>query len=296
MAGERSRNGRLWQQYAAATEPGGDAVRKALGSPQRRPGRRVWTGALVAAAFLLALARVPSTPSPEAPVPSAAPSTPLAEGETLVVEGVVARVQGSGVVAAEGQAVSIEWAVGTLDLDVAPGQGLNVAVATPEARLRVVGTGFQVRRTALGTEVMVRKGVVEVTCEGGLAVAVLAGGSQLCLPTTPAAFLGRARALEAAGAPALEVRAAAERGLAGSVSPGIRGELEVVRIRSFLAEGRDADGLAAAGAYLRAGYPDRRDEVLRVALSLAVASGECGPAREWHAELGDEGDLLGCGP
>jgi hypothetical protein len=301
----------LFARYRAATLPSEEDVRRACEprheTPVARPWPRTVVGVALAAAVLLALRGVPVPEAPtlagEDPPAEAAvaeqeppPGIPLAEGESRPIEGVLLHATGSGDVTTGDHRVALRWVVGTLDIEVEPGRGLDVSVQTPEARIRVIGTGFQVRRTALGTEVTVRHGVVEVACAGADPGGVAAGGSRLCLPTTPASFLGRARALEAAGAPAPEVRAAAERGLAGSVSPSVRGELEVVRIRSFLAEGRQAEALAAAGAYLRAGYPDRRQEVLRVAVSLAAAAQDCEDARAWNAELADGTPLAGCAP
>jgi hypothetical protein len=128
----------------------------------------------------------------------------------------------------------LEWEQGTLKVEVEPERGIDLAVHTREAEVRVVGTRFSVTRDALGTGVVVTHGHVAVLCADGEKALLGAGEARVCPPTHAAGLLGRANAL-----------AAAEASLAGS--PARPSELRHLAVRNAIA----MTGCPAALPHLR---------------------------------------------
>ena len=88
----------------------------------------------------------------------------------------------------------IVWHSGK-SIDVDPQAGLAVTVETTDGTSRVLGTVFRVDRSALGTTVDVSRGQVEVNCKDQSSHRLVSGNRALCMPTSAAGMLGRARAL-----------------------------------------------------------------------------------------------------
>ncbi len=169
----------------------------------------------------------------------------------------------------------IEWRSGTLQVEVDPNQGVALTVQTREARVRVIGTGFSVGRTALGTAVRVSHGRVGVDCEDGTSVLLGAGEHQLCLPTSAAGLLGRARALAEQGAAPEDVLAAAERGLAAGPDAAVRGELEVAQMEAYAADQRWTEAYDLAGRSLASGGGARAEELRHLRAWYGVQAHGC---------------------
>mgnify|MGYP003327532486 FL=1 len=118
--------------------------------------------AAIAAAALLALQHV-MIPPPAAPAPVAvALDAPSGWAVHTAVPDVGLSFEGVGTIGGTEDAPRIAWESGTLNVEVTPEKGVRLAVATAEAEVRVVGTGFTVQRDRLGTRVQVRHGRVEV--------------------------------------------------------------------------------------------------------------------------------------
>lgn len=174
------------------------AVSTSEGQAARRPWAIALAGAAVAGAVVWALQ--PAAPSPV----SLALSAPVSEAPSMPVQvspEVAATVGGLGQVTGDTRNVHVAWEKGTLSLEVEPDRGINLAVETDEATVRVVGTGFDVARDAFGTRVSVRHGRVAVVCSRGAERMLGAGEHATCLPRTAAGMLGRARALQDVHAP-----------------------------------------------------------------------------------------------
>ena len=166
---------------------------------------------------------------------------------------------GTGQVSGTRRTSYIRWDFGTLAIQVRPEAGVTLEVETPEARVVVVGTAFQVTRDTLGTEVTVESGTVVLTClDRGLVHSLSAPGRGSCLPDRPSGLLGRARALRRGDVEG--ALAAVEEGLSRSSSPDpIRGELLALKAEICLATGRNLDATEAARTYLDEGYTIRAD-------------------------------------
>lgn len=197
--------------------------------------------------------------------------------------------QGEGALGGTAVHPTIQWRAGTLQVEVDPNQGVQLAVQTREALVRVVGTGFSVERSALGTSVRVSHGRVSVDCLDGTTVMLGTGEHQLCLPTTAAGLLGRARALAEQGAAPEDVRAAVERGLAASPDAAVRGELEVTGMEAYAAEQRWSDAYALAGRSLAVGGSARADEVRHLHAWYGLQALGCGAVVEELRALNSAG-------
>lgn len=185
------------------------------------------------------------------------------------------RFAGAGAVGGTTEAPHIAWERGTLNVEVTPGEGVRLSVTTREAEVRVVGTGFSVVRDPLGTRVAVTHGTVAVSCVDGSEATLDQDESMMCVPTSAAALLGRARALATAGAPPEEVVATLDRAL--PVADGVLAdEVKVQRILALAAAGRSEAARSAADAYLDTDATLRRRDVGRVRVDLAIAAGGCG--------------------
>lgn len=269
-------------------------VRHAVRTSLATPGRRWWLWAggglatLAAAGFAWVALQSPP-PVPPAPLARTLESADGWTSEALMNE-VSLSFSGNGAVSGTTESPRIDWERGTVNVEVQPNRGIHLTVETREAEVRVVGTGFSVSRDALGTRVEVLHGKVAVTCTTGESVTLEGGAGHTCLPSSPAALLGRARAQDAAGADPAEVLATLERGLA-LASPGpVQDELRVRRIEALVAAGRVDHALTAAREYLDAGAALRRTEVRRIAANLGYRAGGCAAARADLVALGGAPD------
>lgn len=246
-------------------------------TPLRRPG---W--APIAAGFALAAAGLFYL---QGGAPPATPLTPAPLHSGALTEEVAVQVDGEGRAGGTRRAPRLDWASGRLGVEVTPERGVALAVHTEEATVEVIGTGFEVRRDALGTAVEVRHGRVRVTCLAGGATELGAGGRTTCLPRSAAGRLGRARALQARGEPwAEEVgEALALPDATGAVAH----ELRAMRLDALVAA-RDPGAFAFAEALAAEGGP-RSLDAHRVAARL---SADCAQARPHLAALA-AADALG---
>lgn len=255
------------------------AVRTSLAAPRIAWWRvGLGVGALAAAAAVAVAVLQPAPSAPPAPLTLTLQSVDGWRSESIDSD-VSLSFSGNGEVAGTTRAPRIDWDRGTLNVEVVPNKGVDLSVATREAQVRVVGTGFTVTRDALGTHVAVLHGKVAITCTTGESGLYEAGASLTCLPTSPAALLGRARALDGRGAPPEEVLATLDRGLSLAGSGPVAEELQVRRIEALADAEQPGEALAAARAYLDSGAELRRVEVLRMAATLSWSAGGCARAR-----------------
>jgi ferric-dicitrate binding protein FerR (iron transport regulator) len=239
----------------------------------------------LAALALLAFRTFPSAPPPAL---AAGLDAPVAWEALQPTPEVHLDFQGAGTLGGTARAPRVAWERGTLRVEVEPDRGIDLAVQTREAEVRVVGTGFDVGRDALGTVVTVRHGHVAVMCTDGDDALLGAGESRTCPPTGASGLLGRAQALTDGGAPAEDVLAAADAGLAAGATGAVRSELGRVRIEALTRLGRPADALAAAEAAL-AEAPVRATEIRRLAAHNALLVGGCDTALPHLAALAADG-------
>jgi len=183
--------------------------------------------------------------------------------------------QGEGALGGNEGAPHIEWRAGTLKVEVEPNRGVKLDVQTREALVRVVGTGFSVDRSALGTTVAVSHGRVSVACEGGGDSMLGAGEHTVCMPTTPAGLLGRARALTEQGAPGSDVLATVDRGLSAAKPGAVHEELAVARAEALAGEERWSEAYAEASQLLAEGAGARRDDLLHLRARYGFAAEGC---------------------
>lgn len=244
-----------------------------LGHGARDPSRRRPVLLVVLLAAALALWAVQTPPVPLA----GALSAPEWRRESPT-EQVDLAFLGEGTLGGTSVAPRIDWRAGTLRVEVEPDRGVKLSVQTREAIVRVIGTGFSVDRGALGTTVAVTHGRVSVDCTGGPSVFLGAGETRVCLPTTPAALLGRARALSATAAPPEDVLATVEAGLAAGPDDPVREELEVAWIDSLGALGRWDEAYDVANLALAHGATARHEDLLHLRARSAAASRGCSAA------------------
>lgn len=248
--------------YAAAR------VRARLRAPRRR---NAWIyaggGALLAAAAALLVVLATRAHPLTAQLASEAEWSALAPSREVALE-----YRGTGALSGTTQAPRLQWDQGTLSVEVEPDAGIDLRVQTREADVRVVGTGFDVTRDAMGTTVSVRHGAVAVLCASGENTLLSPGESRTCAPTEAGPLLGRAMALaptDPAGA-----LASADAALAASPSPAIATELVRVRVESLLRLGRAPEALSAVEAALAEPGPRRR-ELLHLAVKAGLQAGGC---------------------
>lgn len=238
-------------------------------------------GAAMAAFFALRAAE----PTPVSLAMSAgAESTALT---TTLGEHVAVEYSGVGQASGTSQAPRIDWESGVATFSVTPGEGIDLLVRTPEADVRVLGTIFDVERSALGTEVRVKRGKVSVTCQDGTAkVLTPTDAPHTCMPTTAAGHLGRARALQAASASSDLTLQATAAGLAASdLTPATRAELHAVRLEVFTSLASWPQALEEARSYLKTKQEARRPWALQRAAQLSALVEDCGAAQVYLAEL-----------
>lgn len=89
--------------------------------------------------------------------------------------------QGSGELRGVPEALSVDWQQGLFRAEVTPQRGIELVVATPEARVDVHGTAFEVVRDPLGTTVRVERGAVGLACSDGVARELKAGEGATCV-------------------------------------------------------------------------------------------------------------------
>jgi ferric-dicitrate binding protein FerR (iron transport regulator) len=207
---------------------------------------------------------------------------------------VALELDGLGTVGGTQQAPEIRWESGTLRVAVTPDRDVRLAVVTPEATVRVVGTEFSVDRADFATAVRVSHGTVEVTCTGGEPARVSAPGMRRCLPSDPATLLRRVTALRRNHAGADERLEAIDAGLATPATHReLTAELLAHRADLLASIGRDGDAMDAASAYLRIGGPR---QVEMIELLVALGEGRCDvleqvvaadPAGPWQERLAE---------
>lgn len=164
------------------------------------------------------------------------------------VEGLDLRFEGHGMLTGSPSQPRIVWQAGTLHVDVDPAAGRAVSVTTGEASVAVVGTAFEVRRSALGTRVTVEHGTVSVRCKRGAAGELSDGATSFCLPASAAGMLARARVLQDQSNPPADVLKAADDGLGRDPAAAVREELRIVRIEALRDAGRVDEALTEARA------------------------------------------------
>jgi hypothetical protein len=141
--------------------------------------------------------------------------------------------------------------------------------------------------------VTVTEGLVEVQCASEAPGVFGPGEADECLPTTPAARMGRARALDRRGDPPGVVLAALEAALVGASGP-IVDEIHLLQASTLHRAHRDAEALAVAEAALAAGGGARRPELLRLAATAAMAQGGCERALPFTEMLREAGERSPC--
>lgn len=183
------------------TEPSRATVaRLRQAAPRRRWGGALRWGLAVAVAAIAWLAMRAGTPP--VPEPAVAPLAPMELGRDAspVALGPHVSVTADGRGSAEGNTdhLRVRWMAGAATFEVAPGRGVELEVSTPEARIWVTGTRFEVRRDALGTHVAVTEGAIAVACGSDPRRALGPGQATDCRPVDAAGWLRRVTALHEA--------------------------------------------------------------------------------------------------
>lgn len=284
-------------QFRRDTEPTPQSLSRVeariFSAPQPRSfGIPILAACSLGLAGLLFWARGPAPVAPQveqvAPVALQASvpleATPMAgeEGRSTILDGKVSLVwSGRGSLGGTRLSPTVDWDRGTVEVEVEPNQGIQLSVQTREATVKVVGTGFEVRRDVQGTAVLVRHGLVEVTCaDGGSSVLLGAGQQRLCAPTTAVGMLARARARQSAGSSPAELLPLVEQGLnATDRTEVVEGELNVMKVQLLQELDRKAEALQAAERYLQNPTAPRMVEMHRVAAALGMATGGCDAAK-----------------
>ena len=256
--------------FRGQTEPSAETLERVRLNARRQlrlppPRRRAPAVIGLAAAAALILSLLPSeTPiTPSSPAPLVGPLLAESPVTTALTPLISADFQGEGALHGDERAPRIDWTWGTLRLSVAPEQGIDLQVQTPEATVWVIGTVFTVDTDRLGTHVTVERGEVRVACTGtdGPA-AVTAGQTRHCWPVTAARLLNRATALGDEGGEAEVLLETVERGIAaGDGDPLTTAQLRFLRIQTLGHLGRYAEAAAAARAFLASDSPLHRASV-----------------------------------
>lgn len=272
-----------WRERTQLSPEASARLRRGLEEPAPRSSLRPAL-ALAAAALVgvwVGLSR------PPVPVEGPLNTGPLT-GEVLL------QVSGVGAATGTSEDIELHWQAGLLNVELEPGRGVHLAVRTEEALTRVVGTGFDVLRDALGTTVTVRHGEVEVTCSGGDLHRLHTGDRQSCPPKSAAGRLGRVRALEDSGADNLALLAELQQALALPDATGdVAHELRSVTLDTLLRLDRRDEALALAESLVQTEGP-RTLDAHRVAARLYLsqpAGPDCGHALPHLRALASSGRL-----
>lgn len=205
-----------------------------------------------------------------------APTEAIALGETEswieVQAHVQAQPQGVGVARSD----RILWEEGTLRVEVEPERGVELIVETEEARVRVVGTLFEVHREDFGTEVRVDRGAVEVTCHERVHL-LGAQDTTRCFPSAEVA-VGYVLELQRRSMPAvtwLEVIEEARR--SPQLHPETTGGLLALEIDAYLLLERNEHALRLLRDALEEGT-DVPDRAISAVAGALTRSGDCARA------------------
>jgi hypothetical protein len=227
--------------------------------------------------------------------------------------GLTLRLDGAGHLAGTEGAPTITWRSGKVDLAYSIDDHLRLE--TPEARAELRAARASVMRDALGTTETTNGGDVQLACAAADRAAdtaappnatpadpnelrppafpapahLPAGETRTCPPTTAAGLLGRARALQRAGADPLP---AVDAGLAAGPDAAVRDELVSLLLDIQLQQGDLPGALRTAEAHLKTGGAQRRDALLTLAARLAARLHGCEAATPWLAELGPASGAL----
>lgn len=257
----------------------GMRLARTRGAAPPRPVHRYWLGAGLAAAAAGLFYLLPSPGQAAFSEPQLASETGW---RTAQSDGVALSYRGTGAVSGERKAPRIEWQRGTLNVEVTPEHGVDLRVQTREAEVRVLGTGFSVRRDAFGTHVEVRHGIVETRCGSGESVRLFAGDSKDCLPLSAAGLLGRARAQMESGAATESVLSTlAAAGSVAEYGSAVSVELAVARSETLAAASRPQEALLVVQAALDAGAGVRHVELVQFGARLSAPLGGCAAAAPW---------------
>jgi ferric-dicitrate binding protein FerR (iron transport regulator) len=217
----------------------------------------------MAAAAALMLGVLPSVDPLEAAQASVMLEAELGTGSLALTSDVRLEIDGIGAVSGSEHDIDIAWRLGTLSVDVAPAQGIDLTVRTDDAFVSVVGTVFEVDHSVLGTTVTVTEGVVSVECADMSRHRITSGKVATCLPQK--AHTGRMETLMEMGAPTELVLAETRRVLAMKPEKAVRGEILSVQIEVLLESGSRADAEAVAWRYLQEGHTARVAEFTSLA-------------------------------
>lgn len=232
-------------------------LRARLKQPRRPP---LWVPALVLAALaLLFLLR----PEPE-PEPPRALQVELGDQAVQPMEALSLQPRGAGELSGTERDVRIAWEAGRLEVELDPEAEVALQVQTREGTVVVTGTVFSVERSALGTEVELRRGSVELTCVGQAPRPLRPDEAFTCPPTTGPGMLNRALHLDQQGAPREEVLSNLDQAL--QLAPAghpVRGEILAMTADLRALEGDVAGAAQAAQQYLDEGYTMRAEELRR---------------------------------
>jgi ferric-dicitrate binding protein FerR (iron transport regulator) len=231
---------------APVPRPGGEE--RVLARLRRPEPARPWGAVLwLAPALLLLLVRLGAAPPLDRDLQGSGP--------VALTGDVTLDVDGSGRVEGTAGSPRIRWDEGVVRVSVRPDRGIALSVSTREGLVEVVGTGFDVRRDALGTTVAVDHGRVRVTCVDAHPREITAGETLVCPPISAAGRLARVRAIQQGGASPDELVAEIDAGLALHGPAAVLQELRALRFDVLVLAGRRAEAREAAAAYLREGGP-----------------------------------------
>lgn len=260
-----------------------------------RAGRRVrmpWgTGPLVAAGAAMAVLAVGILATPklvEQPPPVMIAAT-LESTESVLstpAPGVQLEYSGWGFLSGSERQPRLQWGAGSLHVEVAPGEGIDLRIETPNGEVQVVGTVFDVHVDDLGTRVSVDRGKVQVSCELGATSLLTADEETTCVRTSSANLLTFADMARARGGSSTRILSLVDQGLAlEPESREVRDSLRLVRFEQLMQLHRTTAARSAADDYLANPDAARRVDVLRTTAKLAFADGSCPEALPYLAAL-----------
>lgn len=198
------------------------------------------------------------------------------------------RFEGEGSIGGTTQSPHLTWEHGTAHVEVEPNQGVTFTVSTEEARVRVIGTAFDVHREHFATDVVVDHGRVAVACTGQTEQTITDGERIQCLPSDLPTLLRRVAALTRAPAPAQERLATLDHAVP-MAPPGssAHGELLAHRVQALQDLERPAEALDAAATYIGEGHAARRPELLTYLVHGRFETARC-DARDLLEQAADE--------